>query len=597
MIRSVSRKAILALPLAALTLAMSTAFAATVGPAGPAFYDAPSPLPEGAHGDLISYRPATVKLGADAPSVKAWNVMYLSQDADEYAQVATGTVMVPAAPWTGAGERPVVLYAVGTHGLGQDCAASKQLEKGTDYETINIAAALKAGYAVLVSDYVGYTTGGLPHYMAGPSQGRNVLDMFKASMAVPGTGMSASAKTAIWGFSQGGQSSAFASELQPTYAPEMNVVGAAMGGVPGDLVATSRYLNGRNGASFLFQAILGLTEEYPTGIPFNLAISQSGRATMETLKTECVFKALFKYQNQSIESYTNPGFTLDKMMGLPSVKAVMAEQSLGKTKVNFPIYQFHGQADEFIELNQAIALKKRYCALGTDVTFDMYPSEHVATLFQAAPYVLTWLADRFAGLPAQGTCANNAPEPQTTAIDNSGDLRVALTKWPLSAKVNLPRARQSVSMPQGSVFTAETNITQGTMRGQLSVPNFSQPLKLIGTSARLGLKIEPAGDTVGSATLDDEGILHLRGVSPVNIAVTSQGGVDFGECKTVSPVQFPLNFDGPISSLGAGKVIFNGTTSFPRMAGCSIAPMISVFTSGPGQEFTFKVEPPAPVRY
>ncbi|TAL27363.1 MAG: hypothetical protein EPO01_00475, partial [Aquabacterium sp.] len=81
MTRSLMRQAARALPLAAIALAASAAFAAPVaGPTDGSFYTAPSPLPAGTHGDLIWYRTATVNLGAGAPGVKAWNVLYRSTD-------------------------------------------------------------------------------------------------------------------------------------------------------------------------------------------------------------------------------------------------------------------------------------------------------------------------------------------------------------------------------------------------------------------------------------------------------------------------------------------------------------------------------------
>ena len=85
--------------------------------------------------------------------------MYRSTDSLGASNFVTGTIVVPTGGTTA---RSVVAYAVGTHGLAQNCSPSKQLAAGTDYEAANIAAAIKAGYAVLISDYAGYTTGGTP---------------------------------------------------------------------------------------------------------------------------------------------------------------------------------------------------------------------------------------------------------------------------------------------------------------------------------------------------------------------------------------------------------------------------------------------------
>src|SRR5271168_2676180 len=124
--------------LVCLAFAASASAAPTVGPAGSAFYTPPSPLPSGSPGSLIWYRPATLSLGSGTPSVAAWDILYDTSDALGHPDLATGTVIVPTAAWTGSGARPVVDYAAGTQGLAQSCAPSAQLAAGTEYEAANI---------------------------------------------------------------------------------------------------------------------------------------------------------------------------------------------------------------------------------------------------------------------------------------------------------------------------------------------------------------------------------------------------------------------------------------------------------------------------
>src|SRR5690606_38173405 len=234
--------------------------------------------------------------------------------------------------------RQVILYAPGVHGLGNGCAPSRQLEIDGEYEAANIADALKAGYAVLVTDYVGYTNGSVPRFMAGPSQGRNLLDIFKAATGIPGVGFSASARTAVWGYSQGGQAAAFAGELQPAYAPGLNLVALAPGGTPGDLFSTAEYLNDRNGAAFLFSAVVGLREEYPTGIPYNLVMTNEGKAAFGQLKGKRTLRALFDYQNQDLAQYTSEGYTQDNIFTPPGIHSTLQKQALGSQWVPVPMY-------------------------------------------------------------------------------------------------------------------------------------------------------------------------------------------------------------------------------------------------------------------
>src|SRR5690554_1996610 len=134
--------------------------APVVGPDGMAFYTLPAS--EGAQGDLIWYRQASVKLGNGAPDARSWNLMYHSSDALGQPNVVTGTVIVPTASWKGRGDRPVISYAVGTHGLNQSCAPSVTPEAGPDYEADSLVAKCRAGYADLIAGSPSYTNGEAP---------------------------------------------------------------------------------------------------------------------------------------------------------------------------------------------------------------------------------------------------------------------------------------------------------------------------------------------------------------------------------------------------------------------------------------------------
>lgn len=599
MTRSTSRFAARAVSLAAFALVSLSAVAApSVGPSGMSFYDAPATL-SGNHGDLISYRSAAVSLGAGAPAVNAWNVLYQSTDALGKANAVTGTVIVPSAAWMGSGSRPTILYAVGTHGLAQKCAPSQQLAAGKDYETANIVAALKAGYAVIVTDYAGYTNGSTPSYLVGASQGHALLDSFKAATQLPGSGVSASTKVGIWGYSQGGQTAAWAGEQVSAYAPDIKLSGIAAGGVPANFKASATNLDGSAGEFFLLGGVIGLAEQYPDAIPINELANANGQVALARGKNECVFEGLFDFMNHRLSEYVVGNQSLDQFMATPAISAVLDAQNLGNSKIPVPLYQYHGQADEFLPLGQAIAAKKKYCSKYSNVTFDLFPSEHIVTQFQAAPQALSWLADRFAGKITLGNCLSLTPEPKSTANPGGGNFVVSLKSWPLTASVKLKTLNQTINMPSTSTFTADTDMTAKTLKGTMSIPTFTATISLAGIPTDVKLSIVPTAPATGTATLDNDGILHVHGNAYANIKIES-AGISFIQlpmgCTTSSPVVFPLNFDGPVSSLGNGNLTFSGTTTFPSLTGCGIlyGPLLSALMSGAGQQFSFTVKPPAP---
>ncbi|ARU59327.1 triacylglycerol lipase [Oleiphilus messinensis] len=587
----------LSLPLQGLSLQANAS--AVVGPDNMNFYSPPA-MSSGDHGDLIWYREANITLNAQSPAVKAWDVLYHSTDAIGQPNVVSGTIIVPDTSWTGSGSRPMITYGVATHGLAQGCAPSLQLAAGTEYEEANLNAALQRGYAVLVSDNPGYTNdSGVTPYMVGKAQAHAALDIVTAAGEIPGA-IDPNAKLGIWGYSQGGQTAAWAGELQPSYAPQLNLVGVASGGTPADLLDTAFYLNGSTGSSFFLGAIIGLSTQYPAEIPIEDEINAAGSAALATAKNQCIFESLFEFMNDDIDQYTLGNRGLDELLTeLPEAAAVVEEQSMAQEKMKAPLYLYHGQADEFIPLDQNYDLKRQYCRLGSNVTFDLYPSEHVVTQFQAAPFVLDWLDNRMKGYPTLGSCITFKPRPQSTANPGGGNFIVSLDEWPLTASMHLKSLDQTVNLPKKSTFSADTDMTAQTLDGTMTVPDFSTKLNIV-LPLDVKLSVKPAQATNGTVQLDNNGILSISGNAYADITVKSAGisffQIPFG-CQTESAVAFPLEFTGPVSSLGDGQLTFTGTTSFPAMKNCGLFNgLFTTLMSGPGQQYSFNVAPPEPKR-
>ncbi len=590
--------------LAALGLASSAAAAPVVGPSTDAFYTPPTNVPaSGPAGELIWYRPATVNLGAGAPSTNNWTILYRSRDSNGNSNFVTGTVFVPRSGYAGNN----IAYAFGTQGLAKACAPSKQVlaaNGGTEYESPNLVAALSRGYAVLASDYAGYTNGSSPSYLAGKSQGQAVLDMIRAAKQLPPATVKnyPGGKNVIWGFSQGGQSAGWAGELAPTYYPDLNLAGVAAGGVPGDFVTSAKYLNGAEGASFLLGGVIGLSTEYPQGIPFDdLANSAGQAAKADALSGGCVFKLLNKYRNANISQFTKNNQTLDQLLQIPSVAATLNAQTLGTKKINTPVYQWHGAADEFLPLGQAYALKKAWCAKGTNVKFDLYPSEHLTTLFQAAPYVMNWVADRMNSRSQASNCNNGKPDPVSTADAPGGDFVVNLDQWNLAGSVRLKTLNQTLALPTTSRFTGTTNLTTQKLDGLASIPPFFTTIDILGIKIKTAITMVPTGRIVGSVSLDDNGYLHLSGTAPMILRIESLGafGITFGtNCRTQSSLQIPIRYDGPVSALGTGKLTSSTTATIPPLTDCgAYGPLLSALVAATGNGFTLTESPPAPVSY
>ncbi len=382
----------------------------TAGPEGPAFYAVPKKANPKKHGTLIRYRSTSISLGTDSGS-RAWNLIYRSRGAQGAPDAVAGTAFVPSATWEGPGARPIVSFAVGTQGLDESCAPSRQFDAGSEYENANISAALDRGWAVLVTDYEGYLDGQTPTYSAGRSQGHAVLDIVRAARKLPGAGLSRKAKIALWGYSQGGQSAAWAAEQESAYTPEAKVKGVVAGGVPADLLAVARGLDGNVGEGLLLAANIGIDQAYPREFKLNSLLNDAGKAAVEAIKGQCVGETLATYAGHSLSEYSKGHKTLDQLVARKGIKKVFKLNKLGLGKPKVPVLQYHSRSDDIVPFGQAVDLRDRYCRKGVREQFTTYPGNHVTGAFAGSQDAVDWIGARFAGDPAPENCDEAITQP------------------------------------------------------------------------------------------------------------------------------------------------------------------------------------------
>ncbi|WCB95578.1 hypothetical protein DSM104299_04327 [Baekduia alba] len=220
-------------PVLAATIAILAAVlpgaASAADPSGDPFYrTAPPPakLPGKAHGDLIRQRRLTgaaVVPGAAQTKV----IIYRSTDVHGDVVPVSGVVSIPKGKRPKAGW-PVITWAHGTTGIADQCAPSRDVA-GSSAHPYNayiyplLTTWLKAGYAVVRTDYQGLGTLYEHEYLVGVTEGHSVLDMVRAArQAAP---RQLSTDIAIAGHSQGGHAALFAAAEAPKYTPELHLAG------------------------------------------------------------------------------------------------------------------------------------------------------------------------------------------------------------------------------------------------------------------------------------------------------------------------------------------------------------------------------------
>jgi pimeloyl-ACP methyl ester carboxylesterase len=307
-------------------------------------------------------------------------------------------VLVPTAPFPGT--RPLVAYAPGTQGWGDQCAPSRTIPAGSFGELAAVNGLLSSGWAVVVIDYPGLGTPGPHRYNVGIAEGLAVLDALRAATRLPPAGLDPSAPVAVAGYSQGGGAAGWAAQLQPRYAPSLPLVGVAAGGTPADLRAVAEQINGSFWFAFLAGTAIGFDAAYPF-LGLDRYLTAEGEAAARELSRLCLVDGLLRLAGRRIEDYTVGGIN---PMDRPAWRLVLRLNDLGAVRPAVPLLQFHGRADQIIPWGVEAALHRRWCAMGVTTQLNGYDGDHVQAALLAQADVAGWLEDRFAGRPPPSNC-------------------------------------------------------------------------------------------------------------------------------------------------------------------------------------------------
>lgn len=432
---------------AALALgAQAVPAAAADGPAGdstattsrgveiPAFYTPPSELPA-ADGTLIRHEPLPLALslpGIDGPLPgRATRLMYKSTDANGEAVAVTGAYVEPAAKWRGDGPRPLVAVAPGTMGQGDQCAASMALEHplqlngqtvSVGYEDLSVYRLLLRGVAVVVTDYVGLgTTDRLHTYVNRVDGAHAVLDAVRAARSLDSASVTSDSRVGLFGYSQGGGAAAAAAELQPSYAPDVQLAGTYAGAPPADLTEVTKAIDGSDLAGALGWSLNGFLQTEPALRPIaDRYINEAGQEALKDLSTMCVGDALFGYGGDSSTDWTRTGQSIsDVIRAEPALQSFLAEQRIGSTAPGSPVRVATGVSDDLVPHGQARRLAVDWCGKGGKVTYVpvLIPGvgsgllNHFAPLLADQGNAIAWLTDRLSGEPAGSNCWSMPVQP------------------------------------------------------------------------------------------------------------------------------------------------------------------------------------------
>ncbi|MGN6694365.1 MAG: lipase family protein [Aquihabitans sp.] len=358
------------------------------------FYDVPDPLPTGEPGQLIKAR----RLLGAPNGAKAWRVLYHSTDQDGQDIAVSGVVVAPDLPSIGH-RRTVVSWAHPTTGAeGKRCAPSTGLDPFILMEGLD--SMLRAGYVVAATDYSNMGAEGPASYLIGETEGRNVLDAVRAAQNIDES--DAGDTTLIWGHSQGGQAALFAGQIQPAYAPELDLKGvaaAAPAGELGELLdADIGDVSGVTIGAYAFGAFQeAYADEHPD-LELTSVLTKEGAAAVPEMMPLCLLG-----QNRELHAIADPligNFVAEDPTKVEPWATFLEDNTPGGEPIDVPVLVAQGLRDDLVKPETTDSLVQHLCDAGDEVQYKTYPrADHGTIAYRTVPLLIPWMKARVAGKP------------------------------------------------------------------------------------------------------------------------------------------------------------------------------------------------------
>jgi hypothetical protein len=330
--------------------------------------------PIGRGGTLIETVPLDPSISLPAAGA-ASRILYATTDVHDRPAVSTAAVFVPAgAP--PAGGWPVVAWAHGTVGLGDDCTPSALPRSDRDVEYLDHW--LDQGYAIVASDYVGLGTPGLMAYLDTVSTAHSIVDSVVAGHA---TGLPLSPKWAVIGQSQGGAgalgTARYASEFSA--GSGLDYRGAIATGTPAfieEIVATAGpdmalpaeigpFIN-----AYSAYILAAFTYARPD-LRVDSVLTPAGRDAATRAKTLCT-----RDLADALARYRPTEFFAAPLDSLPGIEPALADyMGIPTSGYDRPIFLGVGLQDVDVPPSSSFRLNDALVAAGQPVELHVYPDD------------------------------------------------------------------------------------------------------------------------------------------------------------------------------------------------------------------------------
>jgi pimeloyl-ACP methyl ester carboxylesterase len=262
---------------------------------------------------------------------------------------------------------------------------------------------VRAGFAVVATDYHGLGTLGPHQYVNKIAQGRDVIYSIPAARkAVP----ELARKWVVIGHSQGGMAAWSVAEMEatlrdPSYLGAISVSGAA------DLreVLAQMGNSGRSAAFYLTYMAYAIKALEPGFQPSEMLAAGAFRHYVAVTTAGCWYYAYATFLDAPAGEVLKPGWDQSA-----AAQQFFRGNELGAMPIRGALFVIGGEADETVPFPLLRATAQKACRNGIALTFRSYPGlDHDPTMEKSTPDQLAWVRDRMAGKPELNSCASLVP--------------------------------------------------------------------------------------------------------------------------------------------------------------------------------------------
>ena len=342
-------------------------------------------------GKVLDARPVDVRAFRRQVNADAWHVKFRSTGSHGAAVSGVTTVMIPRRPFNGS-VRPLLSYQCAIDSLGAAADPSYTLRHGNQWELPLMARALRRGWTVVTTDY----TGPRHAFAAALLAARFVLDGIRAAIAFEPAGFDPATPVGLWGYSGGAQATLCAAEQHPGYAPELNIVGAAAGGITVDPTTSARTFEDVYDGSLLsgipLGAIIGISREFPE-VDLLGALTPQGQAMVASAAEMTVAQLFMSFPFLHWGEY----LTVPSVLDIPGLRTAFEANRFGQATPTTKLYLYHGVHEQNLPIVDADKFVDTYRREGADVTYRRLRfGEHIIVTLTGVPGALRFLSERFA---------------------------------------------------------------------------------------------------------------------------------------------------------------------------------------------------------